>query len=391
MHRVVVVGGSLAAVHAIDGLRDNDFQGEIILVGGEAHLPYDRPPLSKEALRSGPAEIDVLLKSMEWYSERGVQLRVGQRAQALDTGARAVLLDGGEVLPYDGLVIATGSRARSLRGEPRTVPIYRLRTLEDAQELHTQLVPGRHLVVIGAGFIGLEVAATAKEMGLDVSVIEVAPVPLTRVLGDEAGRWFHEYQTAHGVDLYCGAVLEGIEPSSTGGKVRLRDGTVLSADVIVAGVGASPATEWLESSGLKLSDGVLCDKSLRTSAPDVVAAGDVARWYHALFDEELRVEQWYNAVEQGRHAAQSLLGGSDAYAAVPYFWSDQFDAKMRFVGRANACSQVSLQRTGDTSMVVLFGRDGVLHGALCVNAARQLAMYRKAISDQVAWNDVVKV
>lgn len=362
-----------------------------MLVGAEHHLPYDRPPLSKAALHHGPELERLLLKTPEWYAEKGIELRLGCRAEALDAENKVVTLDNGQMLPYDGLVIATGSWTRTIGHADDVGPLLVLRTLDDCVALHERLRPGNHLVVFGAGFIGLEVAATAREMGLDVSVVELAPVPLSRVLGDEVGQWFRTYQQSHGVDLHCGAVIDAIEPSPGGTKVSLRDGSVLAADLVVAGVGVSPATEWLEGSAVKLSHGVVCSKSLRTSAPDVVAAGDVARWYNALFNEEMRIEQWTNAVEQGRHAAMTLLGGNDAYAPVPYFWSDQFSAKMRFVGRANPTDQLHLVRSGDTSMVALFGRDGVVRGALCVNAPRQLALYRKAIFDQVPWGDVVKV
>lgn len=389
MRRVVVAGASLAAVHAIETLRGQGYAGDLVLIGAEPHLPYDRPPLSKEALQHGPDLDRVLLREPEWYTEHGVELRLGTPARALDPDARLVELAGGDAVEYDGLVIATGSAPRSLGPPGEVGPVHVLRTVDDAVTLREQLIPGRHVVVVGAGFIGLEVAATAREMGVDVSVVEVAPVPLTRVLGDEVGSWFRRYQEAHGVQLYCGTVLDGIEPGPAGSKVRLRDGTVLSADVVVAGVGVTPATGWLEGSGLRLADGVVCDKSLRASAPGIVAAGDVARWYNPLFDEEMRIEQWTNAVEQGRRAALTLLGADEAHAPVPYFWSDQFEAKMRFVGRANAADRVHVETMGDTSMVALFGRDGVLRGALCVNAARRLALYGKAISDQVRWEDVV--
>jgi NADPH-dependent 2,4-dienoyl-CoA reductase/sulfur reductase-like enzyme len=391
MHRVVVVGASLAAVHAIEALRDNGFQGEIALVGAEPHLPYDRPPLSKEGLRAGP-ELDKLrLKEPAWYDERAVELYLGDAAAGLDVREGEMLLEGGRRLTFDGLVIACGSRARSLGRRDEVGPVHVIRSMTDAAALHEQLAPGRHLVVIGAGFIGLEVAATAREMGLDVSVIEMAPAPLTRVLGDEVGEWFKEYQAENGVDLYCGSVLDQVEAGAGGTKLRLRDGTVLAADLVVAGIGVTPATDWLEGSGVRLADGVVCDESLRASVPGVVAAGDVARWYNMLFDETMRVEQWSNAVEQGRHAALALLGETDVFASVPYFWSDQFDAKIRFVGRANAAEEVRVTRIGDASMVALFGRDGVLRGALCVNAPRQLARYRKAIQDQVPWGDVAAV
>ncbi|MEV4098734.1 FAD-dependent oxidoreductase [Nonomuraea sp. NPDC049649] len=389
MRRVVVVGASLAAVHAIDALREHGFEGEIALVGAEPHLPYDRPPLSKEALQHGPDTTGLLLRSPEWYVERGVDLHLGRAAAALDPGARVVTLEGGASLDYDGLLIATGSKARTLGPASQAGPVYTLRTLDDCVALHERLVPGNHLVVIGAGFIGLEVAATARDMGMSVSVVELAPAPLSRVLGDEVGRWFMTCQAAHGVEVLCGTSVERIEAGSRGSKVVLGNGSTLWADLIVTGVGASPATDWLRGSGIRLSDGVVCDQSLRASAPGIVAAGDVTRWYHSLFDEEMRVEQWTNAVEQGRHAAMTLLGGDDPYIAVPYFWSDQFDVKMRFVGRANAAEQIHVERADTSSMVALFGRDGVIRGALCVNAPRQLALYRKAISDGTPWQDVV--
>jgi NADPH-dependent 2,4-dienoyl-CoA reductase/sulfur reductase-like enzyme len=389
MRRVVVVGASLAGVNAIEGLRDHGFDGEITLVGGEPHLPYDRPPLSKEALRGGPDEPSLLLRPPQWYAEHGVELRLGRPARSLDAAARAVTLDDGTVLDYDGLVVSTGSRPRTLAGDGERGAVHVLRSLADCRALHERMVPGHHLVVIGGGFVGLEVAATASSMGMRVSVVEVAPVPLTRVLGDEVGHWFRTYHEAHGVEMLCGAVIEAVEADARGGKVVLNGGTVLRADLVVAGVGAVPATRWLEGSGLRLSDGVACDPALRASAPGVVAAGDVARWYNGLFDEEMRVEQWNNAVEQGRHAAATLLGENEPYRAVPYFWSDQFDAKMRFVGRANAAEQIHIERDDDKAMVALFRRDGVLAGALCVNAPRQLALYRKAILDRTPWADVV--
>lgn len=389
MDRVLVVGGSVAAVNAVEGLRHNGFEGEITLVSAEDVLPYDRPPLSKEALRDGPEHCKLLIKEPDWYDEHSVGLSLGTPAVGLDTREKNLITKGG-TLPYDGLVIATGCGTRALGGMDGLERVHEIRTLSDSAALREQLQPGRHLVVIGAGFIGLEVAATARKLGLDVSVVEIAPVPLTRVLGHEAGGWFQEYYEAHGVDLYCGSGLDRLEVTSGGTKLHLRDGTVLSADLIVAGIGVTPATAWLEGSGVELSEGVVCDQALRTSAPGVVAAGDVVRWHNALFDEAMRVEQWLNAVEQGTHAAATLLGATEAFAPVPYFWSDQFDAKVKFVGHAHAADKVQVTRTGDTSMVALFGRGDVLRGALCVNAPRQLARYKQAILRQVAWGDIAE-
>lgn len=390
MRHVVVVGASLAGVHAVDGLREAGFDGDVTLLGAERQLPYDRPPLSKNGLRLGLAPDANLLRPADWYDHRNVELRLGCEAVGLDVEGRRVTLAGGEQIGYDGLILATGSQARRLDLGSGGAPIHVLRTAADSARLHGQLVAGLRLVVIGAGFIGLEVAATAKEMGLEVSIVELAPVPLARVLGDEVGTWFNQYHAAHDVDIHCGSAVTGIEATGGVSKVHLRDGTVLAADVIVAGVGSVPAINWLRSSGLRLADGVVCDAYLRTSAPGVVAAGDIVRWYNPLFDEDLRIEQWTNAVEQGSYAARSLLGAvAEPYSSAPYFWSDQFTAKMRFVGRSNAAQHVVVQQSDEGSIVVLYGRDGLVRGALCVNATRRLIALQQAIADRTPWDEVV--
>lgn len=380
MDRIVVVGASLAAVHAIEGLRELGFGGPITLVGGESHLPYGRPALSKEALRNGPDEQALLLREPAWFDEVAVDLLLGVPAAELDVANQQLTLEDGAQLGYDGMVIATGSKPMSIAsGSGR---IHTLRTIEDCLSLHRSLVHATHVAVVGAGFIGLEVAATAREMGLDVSLVEVAPVPLTRVLGDEVGEWFHAYHARHGVEIHTSSALWSVDFGPRGATLTIDGGRTITADVVVAGVGVVPATDWLRTSGLALSGGVLCDRALRTSAGNIVAAGDVARWYNPLFDEDMRVEQWANAVEQGRHAAMTLLGATDAYAAVPYLWSNQFDAKMRFVGRTNAADQIEVDIRDEDSLVAVFGRNGVEVGALCVNAPRDLPAHRQAILDR---------
>lgn len=389
MRRVVIVGASLAAVHAIEGLRENGYQDRIALVGAERQLPYDRPPLSKEALRHGPDADKLLLKHPAWYVSHGVDLHLGRPAVGLDTRTRRIHLAGGRHLDYDGLILATGSQARRFPLFSTSARAHTVRTLDDAAALHRHLSGGGHLAVIGAGFIGLEVAATASAMGMEVSVVETAPTPLTRVLGGEVGRWFERRHQSNGVTLYCNNMIQQVETNGRGSKLHLRDGTVLAADVVLAGVGATPTTDWLRGSGVAVSDGVVCDSCLRTSAPGVVAAGDVARWYNPLFGEEMRVEQWSNAVEQGRRAAITLLGGADPVASIPYFWSDQFDAKIRFAGRANGAEHIHVLQHSEASMVALFGAGGLIRGALCVNEPRKLAHYRAAIARRVSWNDVI--
>ncbi|MFI7006551.1 NAD(P)/FAD-dependent oxidoreductase [Streptomyces sp. NPDC050145] len=385
MDRVVVVGGSVAAVNAVDGLRRAGHQGDITLVSAEHLLPYDRPALSKEALREGHPHDSLLIKKPGWYEENAVEVRLGAAAVGLDAAAKTLFLAGGRELSYDGLVVATGCRPRPLGMLDGVPQVHEVRSFGDAQVLHEELRPGRRLVIIGAGFIGLEVAATARKLGLDVSVVEIAPVPLTRVLGAELGHWFQDHHVAQGVDFYCGNGIDRVEVTSGGNRVRLADGTVLTADLIVAGVGVQPECGWLEGSGVEVANGVLCDETLRTTAPDVVAAGDLVRWPNRLFGETMRVEQWLNAVEQGNHAARTLLGENEPYAPVPYFWSDQFDAKIKFVGQVDGRDQVKIVQADDTSLVALFGRGERLRGALCINAPRQLALSKRDILNGVSW------
>ncbi|MFS8497304.1 MAG: FAD-dependent oxidoreductase [Micromonosporaceae bacterium] len=391
MRRVVVVGASLAGVHAIQALRDRGYDGEIVLVGAERDLPYDRPPLSKAALLGTTSFADLTLRPPEWYEQQAVRLALGTAATGLDVARRQVALADGSLVDFDGLVIATGSAAR-----PLPLPcddhrrLHQLRTLADARRLAEAMAPGRHLVVVGAGFIGLEVASTARQLGLDVTVVEAAAAPLSRVFGEAVGDWFRRLHERHGVTLRCGSAPVAVETSPGGVRVRFGDGTSVSADLLLAGVGAAPATGWLRDSGLDVTDGVRCRPDLGTAVPGVVAAGDVARWHNPLFGEEMRVEHWSNAVEQGRHAAATLLGAREPFRAVPYFWTDQFDAKVRVVGKVDPGAEIAWERQDDTSMVAVFGRDGVVRGAVCVNAPKQLAAYRRAIADRVAWRDVVR-
>lgn len=388
MRRVVVVGGSLAGVNAAESLRERGFEGEITLVSAEDHLPYDRPPLSKEALLSGIEADKLLLRSPEWYEEQAITTVLGTAATHLDPGSQRVTLSDGRVLDYDGLVLATGSRARRLPNADNQPPLHVVRELEDAARLRSVLEPGKHLVLIGGGFICLEVAATARQLGLDVTVVEVAQVPLGRVLGDEVGGWFRELHERNGIRVGCGTAVESVERRGEGARFHLSDGRQVSADVVVAGIGATPAIEWLHDSGLDLAQGVQCAPDLSASAPNVVAAGDLARWYNPTFDEEMRIEHWTNAVEQGRHAAGTLLGAGESFSSVPYFWTDQYEARMRFVGRAEAADEVLIEESSKDKLVALYGRDGFIRGAVCVNAPKQLAKYRKAIHDQVPWADI---
>ena len=398
MDRIVVVGASLAGLWACESLRNNGYTGTITLVGAETHQPYDRPPLSKSLLKGEMEPDRILLRKPDALAESDLDLRLGVRATAFDAVTLAVTLDTGEVVVGDGVIIATGSAPRALPGQPVFDGITMLRTLDDSLDLRRRLADHPRVVVIGAGFIGLEVAATATLTGCAVTVLEGAPAPMMRGLGAEMGEVVARVHLRNGVDVRCGVQVAGIEGDGervTG--VRLGDGEVVLADVVVVGIGVSPATEWLAGSGLDVRDGVVCDEALR-AASRVYAAGDCARWVNRLFGEtgeEMRVEHWTNAAEQGSAAAANLLAelaGQEgtAYAPVPFFWSDQFDSRIQFVGRAHGDDEVRVI-TGDLDgkFVALYGHAGRLRGVLGVGMPKPVMRMRKLLGERASWDDAV--
>lgn len=392
MKRIVVVGSSVAGVHAAEALRDQGFDGDVTLVSAEDHAPYDRPPLSKGSLVGDVTDPELLLRPESWYVQQDLELLLGQPAVGLDTANGSVVLANGTTLPYDGLVLATGSSALAPRGIVGDSDcILSLRTLSDCAALRRRLVAGTRLVVIGGGFIGLELAATACRLGVAATVVEVAPEPLAPVLGREVGSWFRRLHERHGVTVRTGSSVQAVQAGAAGIRVNLADGDMICADTVVAGVGAAPATGWLRNSGVELVDGgVRCDRQLRTSVPNVVAAGDIACWYNELYDEFMRIEHWTNAVEQGRFAAASLLGADHAaYVGPPYFWTDQYDVGTRTVGRVSGADRVSVQYADDASLVALYGRGTEFRGAVCANAPRALLAGRRALSRRLSWADAL--
>ena len=393
LETVAVVGASLAGLRAVETLRREGFDGRLVLIGAEPHLPYDRPPLSKQLLR-GEWEPDKIALRRADYDELDLDLRLGTRATALDPGARRVTLDDGSQLEYDGLVIATGAAPRVLRGTPDLEGIHLLRTLDDALAIRDALGREPRVCVVGAGFIGAEVAASARSLGLEVSMVDPLPVPCQRGVGAQMGELLADLHRDHGVALHLGVGVEGFEGGQRVARVRLADGRALDADLVVIGIGVAPETSWLASSGLKLEDGVVCDATCATDAPGVVAAGDVARWFNPLFDEAMRVEHWTNAVEQGVHAARRLLAGPEAaqpFAPVPMFWSDQYDRKIQFAGHARPDDEVVVA-AGDPAerrFVALYGREGRLVGALAWNRARDLVALRRMMAERVSFQDAL--
>ncbi len=394
MNTVAIAGASLAGLRAAESLRRLGFAGRIAMVGAELHRPYDRPPLSKEILQGKwGVERTALRKEGSWDALE-LDWRLGVRATALDLAAHELALSDGGHLRFDGLVIATGAAPRALRGQPALAGVHLLRTLDDALAIRAALEQEPRVVVVGAGFIGAEVAASCRSRGLDVVVIEALPVPLSRGLGLEMGALCAALHRDHGVDLRTGVGVAAIEGAGRVERVRLSDGSSVAADLVVVGIGVTPETAWLEGSGLRLDDGVVCDSSC-TAAPGVVAAGDVARWTNPLFDgESMRVEHWTNAVEQGAAAAAALLAGPGAaepFANVPFFWSDQYDVKLQFAGRSAPDDEVRVVdgSLAERRFVALYGRRGRLVGALAFNRPRLAITYRRLIAAQTSWEDAL--
>ncbi len=386
-----MVGASVAGVAAATGLRSAGFEGEIVLVGDEPHAPYDRPPLSKKLLCGAMEPKDIGLASARGLDTADVVLRLGCRATALDLIRGVVDVDHGESLAYDGVVVATGSVARHLPALSGVGGVHVLRTLDDALAVRKDLEGARSLVVVGAGFIGLEVACSARSLGLDVTVVESAPTPLARVFGAEIGARFTSLHRSHGVEVRCGTGVSGVQTS--GDRVTqldLDDGTSLPADVVVVGVGAYPATDWLSTSGLMVSDGLVCDETLR-AGPRVYGAGDVARWKHPLFGS-IRVEHWMTAVDHARAAARNLLAelddqpdAAEPVAQVPYFWSDQYGVKVQMAGWTQGYDQVVEVGGEGPGSGLLLGRSDRLVGALGWTAPAFVARQRRLIADSATF------
>ena len=387
MRHVVVVGGSLAGLRACETLRQEGFGGDITVVSAEVDTFYDRPPLSKKLLAGEWQPDRIALRKANDISALQLTMRCGVAALALDTTSKTLQLSDATQLSFDGLVIATGGVVRTLPNQPRIQGVHTLRTVSDASLLRDQLVPGARLVVIGAGFIGLEVAATARTRGADVTVLEGLASPLVRALGAQMGAAVASVHERNAVVVRCGVQVQRIIGDECVTGVELGDGELVPADVVLVGVGVSPATQWLESSGLVLRDGVVCDDTLSVGMPAIYAAGDVARWPNALFtdvESDMRVEHWTNAAEQGAVAAKNMLAVQRGepptpYAAVPFFWSDQFDSRVQFLGRARVDSVVDVVAGDlDSRFCAMYSTNGRLTAVLGVSMPK-LVMPARAL------------
>lgn len=361
----MIVGGGLAAARTAEQLRRSEYSGPITIVSDEVHLPYDRPPLSKEVLRK---EVDdTALKPRQWYDDNDITLRLGSAARSLDTAAQTLTLEDGTTLGYDELVIATSLVPRRIPTIPDLDGIRVLRTFDESLALREHASAAQRAVIIGAGFIGCEVAASLRSLGVDVVLVEPQPTPLAAVLGEQIGELVARLHRAEGVDVRLGVGVAQVRGDTHVEAVVLTDGTELAADVVVIGIGSRPATDWLEGSGVAIDSvdrGVLCDEAGRTSAPNVWALGDVASWRDAT-GHQGRVEHWSNVADQARVVVPAMLGKEvPPVVVVPYFWSDQYDVKIQCLGEPEADDIVHIVEDDGRKFLAYYERDGALVGVV---------------------------
>jgi NADPH-dependent 2,4-dienoyl-CoA reductase/sulfur reductase-like enzyme len=407
---VVIAGAGMAGLHAAEALRREGFEGRVTLVGEEPHAPYSRPPLSKEVLTGigmepsggGPGWLvgHRSLRLMDEAVVAGLDLdfRPGTRAVGLDPAAREVGVTGSdgrtEALRYDGLIVATGARAR--RPETRLAGVHVLRTLDDAEAVRAEFDSAGHVVVVGAGFVGAEVAASARAVGMEVTLVEAAPTPLTRAVDPRIGTVLTELHRDNGVDVRLGVGVSGFEGGDRVERVRLADGTAIEASLVVAGLGVHLNTEWLRGSGVELlGDGaVRCDEFSESSVPGVYAVGDLAAWPHPRYGGRIRLEHWTNASEQGAAAARNLLAGEGRvpFTPVPYFWSDQYKKKIQLLGQGAPADEVTFVHGSpqDRKFVAFLGRGGMLTGVLGLRSTPRTMRYRGLLEKPTTWDEALE-
>ena len=408
--RIVIVGASLAGARAAHSVRAAGHDGPLTLIGAEPHLPYDRPPLSKEFLTGDQDPDSLALDPDGAYDDLDVEVMLSTHAVGLDVDARTVAVapaTGGKAsdVPFDGLVIATGAAARPLRGTEGIRGVHTLRTLDDAAAIREGLRAGARVAVVGGGFIGSEVAASAKARGCDVTVIEAAPAPLVRGLGAEMGMQAGALHHQNGVDLRLGVGVDGVLGAGRVEAVAMADGSRIEADLVVVGIGVIPNTAWLEGSGLQIDNGVVCDAALCCGPPGIYAVGDVARapngWlspWHG--DSPIRVEHWTAAVEHGMTVGRNLVAPDEAapYHSVPFVWSDQYDARIQIAGHPDADDDVevlvgSVDDDPDAGRAFLAGyrRDGRLSAVMALNAIRPFVRFRRLLAGHPTWEEALEL
>jgi 3-phenylpropionate/trans-cinnamate dioxygenase ferredoxin reductase subunit len=365
----IIVGASLAGAKAAEELRDQGFDGRVVLIGDERELPYERPPLTKDYLRDEAKREQAMVHDSGFYEEREIELVTGVHATAVDASGQRVTLDDGQELGFDRLLLCTGAEPRRL-----TVPgaeldgVHYLRTLDDCDALRDRLAAGGRVVVVGAGWIGSEFAASARQRGLEVTVVDPLPLPHERIFGPEIGSFYRDVHAQHGVELVLGDGVDAFEGNGSVAGVRTSSGRLLECDFAVVGVGVQPRVELAAAAGLEVSNGILVDESLRSSAPNVFAAGDVANAWHPFYGERIRVEHWANAFNQGPAAARAMLGQSVSYDRIPYFFSDQYDVGMEYSGYATSWDEVVFRGERESGEFIAFWlRDRLVLAGMNVN------------------------
>lgn len=388
LERVVIIGASLAGLSAAATLRDDGWDGHLVVVDGATALPTDRPPLSKQILAGTKDISDIAQPAAGRLEELDVDLRLGNWIDGFAADDLRMKFTNDDELIADGVVIATGGTPRRLPGDLAGVHV--LRDAQHAVALKADLDRAERIAVVGAGFIGAEVAATARRLGLDVALIEAADTPLDRVFHSDIGHLVADMHRAEGVDVRLGVGVESLLGDDRVTGIRLADGTTVDADVVVMGIGVSPTVEWLEGSGVPVGNGVTCDSTLR-AAPGIVAAGDVAEFHNELFDERMRVEHWDTAIASGAAAARTLLGSDEPFTPVPWFWSDQYDTKIQMAGRPAATDEVVLiDGSYDAGrFAVAFRRGHECRGVLAFNHPRAVVMAQMKMAESLEWDHVM--
>jgi 3-phenylpropionate/trans-cinnamate dioxygenase ferredoxin reductase subunit len=351
----VIVGASLAGAKAAEELRERGFDGRVVLIGAEPERPYERPPLSKDYLRGDSERDKAYVHGADFYDERDIELRINSMVTAIDPGDGKVTLDGSEELAFDRLLLTTGA-------EPRRIPvrgaelegIHYLRTMADSDALRERLKDGARVVVVGAGWIGSEVAASARQRGLEVTMIDPLELPNERIFGPEIGAFYRDVHANHGVKLMLGDGVEGFEGAGRLERVKTTSGQQIECDFAVVGIGVVPRTDLAREAGLEVDNGVVVDAGLTSSAPNVLAAGDLANAWHPFYGQRIRVEHWANALNQGPAAARAMLGEQVSYERLPYFFSDQYDVGMEYSGYATSWDEVVFRGDRDAGEFVAF-------------------------------------
>jgi 3-phenylpropionate/trans-cinnamate dioxygenase ferredoxin reductase component len=371
---LVIVGASLAGGSAAVTLRQEGFEGRVILIGAEPQPPYERPPLSKEYLRGESPFENALVQTADFYGEHGIETQFGVRATRVDATEKTLELDGKERIAYDGLLIATGGRNRQL-----TIPgldlegVYQLRTVADCNRIREEIFPGRKAVVVGMGFIGSEVAASLRQSGVEVAVVDRNKVPLRRVLGEEVGRVIEGVHRDHGTELTFEDTVAAIEGAGRVERVTTQHGRHIECDFVVVGLGVEPVTEHLAGTGVEIDNGIVVDEYCRTGVEGIYAAGDVANHYHPVFGRHIRVEHWQNALRQGSAAARSMLGKGESYEEIPWFWSDQYELNLQYAGFHTDWDELVVRGSmEERDFVAFYRKDGRALAAVAINRGRDL-------------------